>query len=202
MPSCDPLLRIVSAFAASQDFQEVDVSRHPRDRRRIQHNSAANRHHRRKLPDDEPVPRQKQRRFRQLEPRKRLLQARQRSASSRAARSPPRSPSCTNESAPVRDPSALAALKAGVAASRPPAASPRTSPEAPGSCLATSLRCSPPPDSTRSVDPRPLPPPFAHAPARRARALAARSGKLPAHPRAESSRPPAFPSPPCRIPSW
>ncbi len=66
-------LRIVSGFAASQEFQEAAVSRHTLDRRRIQHNSAADRHYRRELPDDEPVSRQEQGRFRQLEPRKSLL---------------------------------------------------------------------------------------------------------------------------------
>ena len=73
MPPGNPRSQNRLGIAASQSLQEVGVSRHTRNRRCVQHNSAANRHHRRKLPDDKAVSRQKQRRFRQLQPRKRLL---------------------------------------------------------------------------------------------------------------------------------
>ena len=73
MPPRNPRSHNRFPIAVCQNLQEVAMSRHTWNRSRVQHNSAANRHHRRKLPDDKPVSRQKQRPFRQLQPRKRLF---------------------------------------------------------------------------------------------------------------------------------
>src|ERR1700731_2785461 len=104
---------------------------------------------------------------------------RERSAWFLEARSPPRSPWRTNESARERDLSIHAALRRGLATAHPSAAWFRTRPGGKATCLVISLPCLRPPGLMLFAVQQRLRGPFARAPARRARGHAVAPEKLP-----------------------